>query len=240
MFFMISAQNLTITILFLILSYLLGSIPFGLVIGKTVCKTDIRQFGSKNIGSTNAIRVLGKKIGFIIFACDVLKGMLVIILIRNILAPLNIWDSPIDYLYYGIAAILGHVFSIFLNFKGGKAVATSLGVVLVLTPIPAVLCLVSFLIVTYTIGYVSLSSTAATLIVLISAWILHFCGLDSSINFAHFLVGKPTLMTCILYTIMGCLILVRHIKNYKRIFNGSEYNFKKAKKQKKLEEIHIK
>ena len=89
MFLVLSASDITISILFIILSYLLGSIPFGLVIGKTVCKTDIRQFGSKNIGSTNAIRVLGKKIGFTIFACDVLKGMLVIILIRNILAHLE-------------------------------------------------------------------------------------------------------------------------------------------------------
>ncbi len=240
MFLVLSASDITISILFIILSYLLGSIPFGLVIGKTVCKTDIRQFGSKNIGSTNAIRVLGKKIGFTIFACDVLKGMLVIILIRNILAPLGVWSSPIDYLYYGIAAIIGHCFSIFLNFKGGKAVATSLGVILVLTPLPAVLCLVAFAIVTYGIGYVSLASSAATLTVLVSAWILHFVGLDGSQNFAYFLVGKPSLLTCILYTIMGLLIIVRHIKNYKRILNGTEYNFKKAKKIKKMETTHIK
>ncbi len=240
MFNVISANDITISILFLIFSYLLGSIPFGLVIGKTICKTDIRQFGSKNIGSTNAIRVLGKKIGFIIFFFDVFKGMFVILLIRNILAPLNIWSSPIEYLYYGIAAIIGHCFSVFLNFKGGKAVATSLGVILVLSPIPAILCLIAFLIVTYTIGYVSLASTAATLTVLISAWILHFVGLDGSVNFFYFLVGKTSLMTCLLISVMATLIIVKHIKNYKRILNGTEYNFKKAKKEKKILEEHIK
>ncbi len=240
MFNVLTASDITISILFLILAYVIGSIPFGLVIGKTVCKTDIRQHGSKNIGSTNAIRILGKKIGFIIFFCDVFKGMLVILLIRNVLAPLNVWASPIDYLYYGIAAILGHCFSIFLNFKGGKAVATSLGVILVLTPLPAVLCLIAFGIVTYTIGYVSLSSTAATLTVLISTWILHFVGLDPNLGFGEFLVGQPSLLTCILYTIMGCLIFVRHIKNYKNIIKGTEYNFKKAKKLKKLENANIK
>lgn len=240
MFYVIPATDLTITIVFLIISYLIGSIPFGLVIGKTVCKTDIRQFGSKNIGTTNAIRVLGKKVGFIIFFFDVFKGMIIILLLRNILAPLGIWESPIEYLYYGVAAILGHVFSIFLNFKGGKAVATSLGVILVLCPLPAILCLIAFGIVTYTTGYVSLASTAATLTVLISCWILHFCGLDGTLGFGHFMVGKLSLVACILVSVMAVLILVKHFKNYKRIIDGTEYNFKKAKKQKKLAEAHIK
>lgn len=227
----ISALDITIVILLLLLSYLIGSIPFGLVIGKSVCNIDIRRYGSKNIGSTNAIRFLGKKVGFCVFFLDVFKGMVVILLVRNILEPLNIWHSPIDYLYYGILAILGHVFSIYLGFKGGKAVATSLGVVLVLTPLPAVLCLVAFAIVTFTTGYVSLASTAATLTVLASAWILHFCGLDPSLGFGQFLVGKPTLLVCLLYSVMGVLIVLKHIKNYKRILNGTEHNFKKAKKE---------
>ncbi len=232
----LAAKDICITIGLLILSYLIGSIPFGLVIGKKVCKTDIRKFGSHNIGSTNAIRVLGKKVGFFVFFLDVFKGMIVILLVRNVLEPLNIWTSPIDYLFYGITAILGHVFSIYLNFKGGKAVATSLGVVLVLTPLPALLCLIAFLIILYTIGYVSIASTTATITVLASAWILHFCGLDPSLGFLEFLVGKPTLLVCLLYSLMGCLIIVRHIKNYKRILQGTEANAKKEKKAKKLEQ----
>lgn len=226
----LSANQIVITILFLILSYLIGSIPFGLIFGKLICKTDIRKFGSKNIGSTNAIRVLGKKVGFLVFFFDVFKGMVVILLIRNILEPLNIFTSPIDYLFYGITAILGHVFSIYLNFKGGKAVATSLGVVLVLTPVPAILCLIAFGIILYTTGYVSLASTGATITVIASTWILHFCGLDPNLGFLQFLVGKPTLLVSSLYSVMALLIIFKHIKNYKRIINGTENNFKKKKK----------
>lgn len=231
----LAAKDICITILLLILSYLIGSIPFGIVIGKNFCKTDIRKFGSHNIGSTNAIRVLGKKVGFLVFFLDVFKGMFVILLVRNILEPLNVWSSPIDYLFYGIVAILGHVFPIYLNFKGGKAVATSLGVVLVLTPIPAILCLVAFLLILYTIGYVSIASTVATLTVLTSAWILHFCGMNPELGFVEFLFGKPTLLLCILYSLMGVLIIVRHLKNYKRIIQGTEANAKKEKKAKKQE-----
>lgn len=229
----ISSFNITITILLLILSYLIGSIPFGVIIGKKVCNIDIREHGSKNIGSTNAIRILGKKVGFTVFFFDVLKGMIVILLVRNILEPLQIWQSPIDYLYFGIAAILGHVFPIYLNFKGGKAVATSLGVVLCLTPLPAILCLIAFGIIVYTIGYVSIASTVATFTVVSSAWILHLVGLDPTVDFLHFLVGKPTLLVCSLYTLMGVLIIVKHFKNYKRIINGTESNFLKNKKAKK-------
>lgn len=223
-FLAIPAETISITIILLIISYLIGSIPFGLVLGKGICKIDISKEGSGNIGSTNAIRILGKKVGFTVFACDVLKGMIVILLVRNILEPLGVYTSPIDYLYFGIAAILGHVFSIYLNFKGGKAVATSLGVVLVLTPLPAILCLIIFGLTLYTIGYVSVSSTCATLTVVISAWILHFVGLDVNQASWLFVIAKPSLLVCILYSIMGCLIIAKHFKNYKRIINGTESN----------------
>ena len=137
------ALNITISVLLLILSYLLGSIPFGVLIGKKFKGIDIREHGSKNIGSTNAIRVLGKKIGYLVFLCDVFKGMAIIILVK-ILASTGVWVTPIDELYYGALAIIGHSYSIFLDFKGGKAVATSLGVVLILSPLVAILCLIAF------------------------------------------------------------------------------------------------
>ena len=115
------ASDAMLSVLFIILSYLIGSIPFGIVLGKGICHIDIREHGSKNIGSTNAIRVLGKKVGFLVFFCDVFKGMAVIILLK-ILATAGIWQTPIEYFFYGAAAIIGHCFSIFLDFKGGKAV----------------------------------------------------------------------------------------------------------------------
>ena len=134
-----------VAILLLILSYLLGSIPFGLIIGKTAGK-DLRENGSGNIGSTNAIRILGLKLGLLSAFCDIIKGMLVIILVY-ILEANGIWYNPLvingDSLYvlYGIAAVIGHCFPIYIKFKGGKAVATSLGVLFITVPISGVCAL---------------------------------------------------------------------------------------------------
>lgn len=225
------ALDIVIGILFIILSYFIGSIPFGVVLGKLICKKDIREYGSKNIGTTNSIRVLGKKVGFLVFFCDVFKGCFIIILIK-ILGITNVWKTPegIDIFLYGAAAILGHSFSIFLNFKGGKAVATSLGVVLVLTPIPAIACLLMFALVFYTTKYVSLASTAATLTVIITTWILFVFGVKDILNFGYYFIAKPSLILSILYTILAMLILIKHFKNYRRLLNGTENSFRKNKK----------
>lgn len=233
MFSYIEASTSIICVLFIILSYIIGSIPFGLVIGKGVCKIDIREHGSKNIGTTNAIRVLGKKVGFLVFFFDVFKGMFVILILK-ILAKLNIWETPIEYLFYGAGAIIGHCFSIFLNFKGGKAVATSLGVVLILTPIPAIACLIVFLIVLYTTGYVSLGSTFATITVVATTWILYIFGIEST-NILEYFIASPGLLVSVLYSILSLLIIFKHFKNYKRLLNGTENNFKKKKLEQKAQ-----
>ena len=233
MFSYIEASTSIICVLFIILSYIVGSIPFGLVIGKGICKIDIREYGSKNIGTTNAIRVLGKKVGFLVFFFDVFKGMFVILILK-ILAVVNIWESPIEYLFYGVAAIFGHCFSIFLNFKGGKAVATSLGVVLILTPIPAIACLIVFLIVLYATGYVSLGSTFATITVVASTWILYAFGIEST-NLLEYFIASPGLLVSVLYSILSLLIIFKHFKNYKRLLNGTENNFKKKKLEQKAQ-----
>lgn len=224
----VSASNSMLCVLFIILSYIIGSIPFGIVIGKGICRIDIREHGSKNIGSTNAIRVLGKKVGFLVFFCDVFKGM-VVMLILKALAANNIWTSPIELFFYGAAAIIGHCFSIFLNFKGGKAIATSLGVVLILTPIPAIACLIVFLIILYTTGYVSLGSTFATLTVITTTWILYIFGVEATDFFTYF-ISSPGLLVAILYSILSLLLIFKHIPNYKRLIKGTENNFKKKKK----------
>lgn len=228
------ASTISIIIILILLSYLFGSIPFGLIIGKWICKKDIREYGSKNIGSTNAIRVLGKKVGFFVFFMDVFKGMAVILLVK-ILDTTNVWHNPeqVELFLYGAPAIIGHCYSIFLNFKGGKAVATSLGVVLVLTPIPAFSCLIIFLIVLYTTGYVSLASTGATITVILTTWILYLCGIQDVQNFAQYFIAKPTLTLASLYSILSLLIIFKHFKNYKRLLNGTESNFKKKKALKK-------
>ncbi len=212
-----------VAILLLILSYLLGSIPFGLIIGKTAGK-DLRENGSGNIGSTNAIRILGLKLGLLSACCDVIKGMLVILLIY-ILEANGIWYNPLvingDSLYvlYGIAAVIGHCFPIYIKFKGGKAVATSLGVLFVTVPLSAVCALVVFLIVMLITGIVSISSTLATLMYWISAMILYAFTIDNKI------------FSCLFLLTLVILIVLKHIPNYKRLINKTEHSFKKKREK---------
>ncbi len=225
----VETSYILLSILLLIISYFIGSIPFGIIVGKLACDKDIRYYGSKNIGSTNAIRVLGKKIGFIVFFLDVFKGMVIIIIVKT-LRLTNVCTLPIEDLWFGLAAILGHSFSIFLDFKGGKAVATSLGVVLLICPLAGLLCLVAFVIVLYSTGYVSLASTFATLTVLITSWVLYFVGIPNiDINDGLYIISKTSLTTCIIISLVSILIFVKHIKNYKRLLNGTENSFKKNK-----------
>ena len=221
--------NIIISIGLMVLSYLLGSIPFGLVIGKIIKHKDIREYGSGNVGSTNAIRVLGKKVGFVVFFLDVFKGMAVIILVK-VLNSLDIWHSPVEELWYGAFSIIGHTFSIFLGFKGGKAVATSLGVVLITSPLTAIACLIVFGIILFATGYVSLASTFAAITVVTVGWIFHFVGIDPN-NFFEYFIGKTSLSLCILFSSAALLIILRHTKNYKRLLNGTENSFKKKKAQ---------
>ena len=237
MFFLISESqqntfNILIAIAFMILSYVIGSIPFGLIIGKLFKHMDIRNYGSGNVGSTNAIRILGKKVGFLVFFLDVFKGMFVIIIIR-ILNSLGVWSSPVEDLWYGAFSIIGHTFSIFLGFKGGKAVATSLGVVLITCPLAAITCLIVFGLFLFTTGYVSLGSTFAALTVVTTGWILHFVGINPS-NFIEFFIGKTSLALCLLFTCATVLIILRHTTNYKRLLNGTEHSFKKKKATSKI------
>ena len=219
--------NAIISIGLMILSYLIGSIPFGLVIGKLIKHKDIREYGSGNVGSTNAIRVLGKKVGFVVFFLDVFKGMAIIILVK-VLNAQNLWHSPVEELWYGAFAIIGHTFSIFLGFKGGKAVATSLGVVLITSPLTAIACLIIFGIVLFATGYVSLASTFAALTVVTVGWLFHFVGIEPH-NFLEYFIGKTSISLCVLFTCATVLIILRHTKNYKRLLNGTENSFKKKK-----------
>ncbi len=225
----IQTFNILIAIALLFASYIIGAIPFGLVVGKLVKRIDIRNFGSGNVGSTNAIRVLGKKVGFIVFYLDVFKGMAIIILVK-ILKSTGVLVTPIEELWYGAFAIIGHTFSIFLGFKGGKAVATSLGVVLITCPLAAIACLIVFLIFLYSTGYVSLGSTFSALTVVTTGWILHFVGIEPT-NFFEYFIGKASITLCILFSVTTCLIIARHTKNYKRLLNGTENSFKKKKKE---------
>ncbi|MCJ7657137.1 MAG: glycerol-3-phosphate 1-O-acyltransferase PlsY [Candidatus Atribacteria bacterium] len=136
--------------------YLLGSIPFGYIVGKVFKKVDIREFGSGNIGATNAFRIFGPSLATLVLLGDVSKGILSIYLARF----LGI-DNLLILTIAGLAVICGHDWSLFLGFKGGKGIATTFGVVFALNPIIAVLALIIWGIVLITTRYVSLSSIFA-------------------------------------------------------------------------------
>lgn len=137
--------------LIIVLAYLLGSIPSGLIIGKAFFGKDIREHGSGNLGGTNSFRTLGIKAGMVVTIMDILKGTAAVLL------PL-LFDSELHMLIAGVAAVIGHMYPVFANFRGGKAVATSGGVLLGYVPILFVLLLLVFFLCLFLTKYVSLSS----------------------------------------------------------------------------------
>lgn len=188
----------------LICAYLIGSIPSGLWIGKLFYKTDIREHGSGNLGATNTFRTLGKKAGLIVTIMDVLKGTAAVLLP---LIPI-FSETSIHALILGIVAVVGHMFPIFAGFRGGKAVATSAGVVLGYAwPLFALLFVTFFLTLKLT-KMVSLTSMIAALVALIYSIVYWFMTGD----FALF----------ILIAFLFTFIVYRHRENIKRIKAGTE------------------
>jgi len=149
-------------VLIIISCYLLGSIPFGYIMGKLFKKVDIREFGSGNIGASNALRILGPSLASLVVIGDVGKGILSIYLVKYF----NI-DSSLILAIAGLAVICGHDWSLFLGFKGGKGIATTFGVVFALNPIISILALIIWGVVVITTRYVSLSSICAVISIFI-------------------------------------------------------------------------
>ena len=185
-------------LLLILLAYLLGSFPSALVIGKIFYNKDIRNFGSGNLGSTNAFRVLGKRGGIIVFILDISKGSLAV------LAPVLL-EPSLHPLIIALFALVGHVYPIFANFKGGKAVATTAGILLVYTPTIFITLFIIFLTSLKIWKMVSLSST----IISIAGIILVFLGSYDAITRGMFII-------------FALVIMIKHIPNYKRILNGTE------------------
>lgn len=194
--------------LIIICAYLIGSIPSALWIGNLFYKTDIRQHGSGNLGTTNTFRVLGKKPGIAVLLIDILKGTAAVLLP---LLPIFA-ESTVHPLILGIVAVAGHMFPIFAKFRGGKAVATSAGVILGYNLPLFLVLLVVFLISLKTTKMVSLTSmitATAAMIYVTFFWIV-------TGNFALF----------ILISFLAGFIFYRHRENIKRIKNGTEPKIK--------------
>ena len=143
----------------IILAYLIGSVPTALIISRKFFGIDIRDYGSGNMGSTNVFRVLGSKYGTIVMVIDILKGMMAVALYNFLPHYLhNELDRTNFMIGLGLSAVLGHIFPLFAGFKGGKGVATLLGMVIAVQPVVAVSCVAVFVIVLFLTRYVSLSS----------------------------------------------------------------------------------
>jgi acyl phosphate:glycerol-3-phosphate acyltransferase len=188
-------------ILVLILAYLLGSIPSGLIIGKVFYKTDIRQHGSGNLGGTNTFRTLGVKAGIAVTLADILKGTLAAFL------PV-MFGLDINPLLAGVFAVIGHTYPVFAGFRGGKAVATSGGILLFCAPLMFLTIFVVFFASLYITKYVSLSSMLAGICAVI------YAAIDGDI---------PLLIAV---TLLASFVIYRHRANIKRIMNKTEPKIK--------------
>ncbi len=198
-------------IVIIVLSYLAGSIPTSIIMSKLTRGIDIREFGSGNAGATNAFRVLGWKIGLIVIIVDVGKGVLATLLISK----LRIDPIPISHnlmqIIAGLSAVLGHIWTIFAGFKGGKGVGTAAGMLFSLYPIAGLVCLLIFAIVLLTFRYVSVASMIAAVSLPIVISILN--------KFYNYSISTELYYFSLL---MAVLIIFTQRSNIKRLINGNE------------------
>jgi glycerol-3-phosphate acyltransferase PlsY len=194
-------------------AYLIGSIPFGLVFGKCI-GVDVRGAGSGNIGATNVNRLLGKKMGVMTLAADALKAVLPMLLTCWILAGHS--DLEVWVVMAGGAAFVGHLYPVYLKFKGGKGVATALGIFLFLKPVAVLLVALVFVLIVYLWGYVSLGSIIAAAALPLVVWLLD--GPQIQVFLAIFI---------------GSLIWLKHWGNIIRLINHEENKLGKKGKSSK-------
>jgi glycerol-3-phosphate acyltransferase PlsY len=199
----------------IIVAYLIGAIPSGLLIARLSGVRDIRQTGSGNIGATNVLRTLGMKVAIWVYVCDIGKGALTVFLAP--LAGQDLLASDLYFVLIGLATIIGHIFPVYLHFKGGKGVATTFGVLLVLLPSETLLAGVVFLLIFWLTRYVSLASIAAGLMfpaaVTIERLVLNQGG-------SNVLWG--------LTVVIGLMVPITHISNIKRLIAGTENKFERS------------
>ncbi len=184
--------------LILIGSYLLGSIPFGVIISK-LYRVDITKVGSKNIGTTNVLRAVGVLPAVMVFACDFFKGAI------PICVTSYVGFKPAGIVLAGFLAILGHAFPVFLKFRGGKGVATTLGVLFALAPEVFLFIIILYAIIAAFTRYVSLSSIVTSLAAVVAMWFF----------------GRPVEYV-VLTALVSILIIYKHVPNIQRLVTGEE------------------
>lgn len=195
-------------VLLILLAYFIGSVPTAVWISKYFFKIDIRDYGSGNAGATNTFRVLGSKWGTIVMSVDVLKGIIATSL--YILLPYYLtdeWDRTNFMIGLGLAAVLGHIFPIWAGFRGGKGVATLLGMAVAIQPLVALCCVGVFLLVLYLTRFVSLSSILAGV---------------SFMVFILFIFNEKETLYRIFAVLVALMVILTHQKNIGRILKGTE------------------
>ncbi len=208
-------NELTASLLALLASYVLGATPFGFIVAR-IHGIDIREHGSGNIGATNVFRVLGKRVGIPVFILDLCKGLVPVLLARWLALRHDIipdWPS----IAAAIGAVLGHNFTFWLGFRGGKGIATSAGVLLALLPVPLAAALGCWLILFFTTRYVAVASIGAAVMVPAASAALYFWRGIPSVPLVGFAV------------LLGFLAIWRHRSNIRRLLNGTENRFAKKK-----------
>lgn len=192
--------------IFPLIGYFLGAVPFGLVISRMVGR-DVRTEGSRNIGATNVNRVLGKKLGFLTLVCDCLKGFLPIYLAALFLPESE--NKELIVVTTGIMAVVGHMFPVYLGFKGGKGVATALGVFLFLSSGAILISLGVFIAAVTLSGFVSAGSLLASGLIPVWLWLL-----------------GSSKIAIVAAAIIGLLIWIKHHENIRRLLQGNEKSWK--------------
>jgi glycerol-3-phosphate acyltransferase PlsY len=198
----------TETLLFILLAYLTGAFPSAVWVGKTFYKIDVREFGSGNAGATNTFRVLGKKAGIPVLIMDILKGWLCV----NYILFLTTIPQTAELVFetqlaFGIAAVIGHLFPVYTGFRGGKGIATLLGILIGLNPVAAFFSILVFVVVFISSKYVSLGSILAS----ISFPIL-----------VIFILGSTNTSLNLFAFFVPILSLITHQKNIERLLRGEE------------------
>ena len=215
----------------IVLSYLVGSIPISIILTKLVKGVDVRNFGSGNAGGTNVTRVLGKKYGILTILLDAMKGVVAVVFISRLYfgsfpfpntTPFD--DFTLIQIIAGISAVIGHIWTIFAGFKGGKGIATGLGVFISIVTLDMILALGVFFIVVYFSKYISLASiSAAVSVPLIMIIRENIFGVDipSYHNILPFVIA------------LALLVIYTHRANVERLLNGNENKISLSKKKNK-------
>ncbi len=212
-------------VLLIISSYLVGAIPFALIIGQIFKGKDIRKYGSGNLGSTNAFRTLGIPYGILVQILDIGKGLFVVMVLANIMfdnlpfsniTPFD--DITLVKIIAGVSAVIGHTFSVFVGFKGGKGINTALGMLISLSPVEASVSAGFFVLILLSSGYVSLGSIAASFIFPVTMFVREHL----------FKVEIDGYKTLLFFSMAVSIFLIyNHRSNIKRLLYGDENRFEK-------------